>query len=349
MLAVGIVGWGCYIPMYRIKTSEIARVWGEDPKKYEKGLFILEKSVPGPDEDVATMSVEAALNAIKRAGINPKKLGCVYVGTESKPYAVKPTGTVVAEAIGAGPGISAADYEFACKAGTEAVRACMALVRSGAIDYGLAIGADTAQGAPMDALEYSAAAGAAAFIIGRENLVASINGFYSYVTDTPDFWRKPGEKYPKHAEAFTGEPAYFKHVVNAAKNLMEEMGTTPDDYDYVVFHQPNGKFPLRAAKILGFPREKVEPGLLSPYIGNTYAASSLLGLAAVLDVAKPGQRILVVSYGSGAGSDAIDLTVTDKIQEKVDLAPKVKNYLDRRRLIDYALYARFRRKVEVPV
>ncbi|MGC8566019.1 MAG: hydroxymethylglutaryl-CoA synthase, partial [Thermoplasmata archaeon] len=182
-------------------------------------------SVPGPVEDTATISVEALRNAMNRK--NVKNIGAVYVGSESHPYAVKPTATIVAEALGLTPNITAADYEFACKAGTAAMQSVMAMVESGMIENGVAIGADTSQGAPGDALEYSAAAGGTAFIIGKENTIADIKVTYSITTDTPDFWRREGQDYPKHGGRFTGEPAYFKHVLTVAKKIMEIMKTKP--------------------------------------------------------------------------------------------------------------------------
>ena len=114
----GIVGYGVYIPSYRIKVEEIAKVWGDDPNAISRGLVVHEKSVPAPDEDTATISVEAARYALKRANINPQKIGAVYIGSESHPYAVKPTATIVAEAVGSSPDMTSADLEFACKAGT---------------------------------------------------------------------------------------------------------------------------------------------------------------------------------------------------------------------------------------
>ena len=339
---VGIIGYGAYVPQYRILASEIARVWSGS----DAGLPIKEKSVPGLDEDTITMAIEAARNAIARAGVDARKLRAVWIGSESHPYAVKPSSTIVAEAIGASANIQAADLEFACKAGTEAMVAAMGIVGSGMGDYALAIGADTAQGKPGDALEYTAAAGAAAFILGpADEALAEILSTYSFVTDTPDFWRRAYQHYPEHGQRFTGEPAYFKHVSTAAKTLMDESGTTAADYAFAVFHQPNAKFPRRAAKQLGFSDEQIKDGLLSPMIGNTYAAASPLGLTAVLDIAKPGDRILVVSYGSGAGSDALDLRVSDSVLDRRKLAPCTADYIARRIEIDYATYARYRGKI----
>jgi len=340
---VGIVSYGAYVPRYRIEANEIARVWGKD-ESIGKGLGVFTKSVPGPDEDVATISVEAARNAMKKCSVNPSEIGAVYVGSESHPYAVKPTATIVAEAIGAGPHLTAADYEFACKAGTAAIQTCMGLVDSNMIKYGLAIGSDTSQGAPGDALEYSAAAGGAAFLIGKENVIAEINKTYSFTTDTPDFWRREGEKYPSHGGRFTGEPAYFKHIMNCAKGLLERIGTKPSDYKYAVFHQPNGKFPVKVGKMLGFTNDQIKTGLLTPRIGNTYSGSTPLGLAAILDVASPNDRIFAVSYGSGAGSDGFDITVTEKIME-INGNPTVESFIADSKIIDYATYVRYRKKL----
>jgi hydroxymethylglutaryl-CoA synthase len=341
-LPVGIIGYGAYIPRYRLPASEISRIW-------KGGLPVepvQEKSVPGLDEDVVTMSIEAARNALKRADVNPEDIRAVWVGSESHPYAVKPTSTIVAEALGITPYTQAADWEFACKAGSEALVAAMALVGSGMGKYALAAGVDTAQGKPGDALEYTAAAGGAAFILGpAEESLAVIEGALSYVTDTPDFWRREHQKYPEHGGRFTGQPAYFKHIVQAVTTLLEELNAAPEDYQSVIFHQPNTKFPQRAGKTLGFSSAQLEKGLLSPRIGNTYAGSSMIGLTNVLDQAQPGDRILMASFGSGAGSDAISFRVTETLAAKQGKALSTADYLQRRTEIDYAQYARMRGKI----
>ena len=340
--AVGVSGYGAYIPMYRLPGTEIARVWsggGRGP--------VREKAVAGLDEDTVTIAIEAARNAIARAEIPPEALRAIWVGSESPPYAVKPSSTLVAEALGATPFLLAADFEFACKAGTEALQAALGLVGSGMGDYALAIGADTAQGRPGDELEYTAASGGSAFVVGpADGAVAICLGSLSYVTDTPDFWRRAYQHYPSHGGRFTGEPAYFHHTESAAGALLEELSLTAKDFDFAVFHQPNVKFPSRAAERLGFTTEQVAPGLLSNLIGNTYAGASLTGFSAVLDVAQPGDRILLVSFGSGAGSDAFAWEVTEHIVSRRDKAPRTSDYISRRVEIDYALYARYRGKLQ---
>ncbi|MFW6131436.1 MAG: hydroxymethylglutaryl-CoA synthase [Candidatus Aminicenantaceae bacterium] len=342
----GIIGYGAYIPRNRIKVEEIAKVWGTDAPSYKKGLMLEEKSVPAPDQDTITMSVEASKNALKRARVEASEIGAVYIGSESHPYAVKPSGTILAEALGATPEVHTADFEFACKAGTEGMFVAMNLVKAGVIKYGLGVGADTSQGAPGDALEYSTAAGAAAFIFGKDHLVAKVLDTYSYTTDTPDFWRREYQYYPQHAGRFTGDPAYFKHIYGAAKGIMNKTGTKPADFKYVVFHQPNGKFPLKAGTVLGFERSQIEPGRLVPKLGNTYSGSSPLGLTAVLDISEPGDKILIVSYGSGAGSDAFIFEVTERIGRVRNLAPKTTEILESNiRYLEYGEYAKYRHKI----
>ncbi len=342
----GIVGYGAYVPRNRIRAEEIARQWGKDPETISRGLLLQEKSVPGLDEDTITISVAAGRSALARAGIDPARIGAVYIGSESHPYAVKPSGTALIEALGIAPEVHVADFEFACKAGTEAMFVALGLVESGRVEYAMGIGADTSQGAPNDALEFSASAGGAAYVFGKEDLLAEVLETYSYTSDTPDFWRREGEFYPRHGGRFTGEPAYFKHVGNATRALLKKANLKPSDFRYAVFHMPNGKFPLQIAKELGFTKEQTSTGWIVPTMGNTYSGSSPTGLAAVLDVASPGDLILITSFGSGAGSDSFALRATKRLPERRGLAPTVRSMLDGpRRYLTYGEYAKFREKI----
>lgn len=342
---VGIASYGAYVPRWRMRTDGIAACWGLEPRR----VPIRAKSIPGPDEDTTTMCIEAAQNALRRVEVRTEQIRAVWVGTESKPYAVKPSSTVVAEALGLTPFVSAADMEFACKAGSEAMQAAIAYVGSRMAPYALAIGMDTAQSRPGDSLEYTAAAGGAAFLFGRAaESVAEIEATLSFVTDTPDFFRHAHQHYPQHGQRFTGELAYFYHSLNATQTLLEELGRKPADYRWAVFHQPNPKFVQRLARQLGFRQEQLEPGFLVPAIGNTYAGSSLLGLAAVLDVAQPGDRILFTSYGSGAGSDSLSLVATSRLPAVQNGVPRVRDYLERKREItDYGVYLRLMKKIHL--
>lgn len=347
MKNVGIIGFGSYVPRNRIKVSEIASVWGKNPEEISKSLAVTEKAVAGFDEDTVTMGIEAAQNALLMAKISPQEIAAVYVGSESHPYAVNPSATIIGEALGVGHDYLAADLEFACKAGTAGVQTVSGLLEAGMIDYGLAIGSDSSQSKPHDVLEYTAGAGAAGLILGRkkEEWLAQILDFCSYSSDTPDFWRRDGISYPSHQNRFTGEPAYFTHVIKVSEKLLLRNKMKPVDFAYCVFHMPNGKFPQEAAKRLGFKEEQLLPSLVVKEIGNPYSASALLGLCKVLETAKPQQFIFLTSYGSGAGSDSFILKTTGLLAEKRKLAPGVSSYIGNKQDIDYAQYLKFTKKI----
>ncbi len=349
MMKVGIAGWGTYIPRFRISTREIARVWGDDPLRIRDLYLIDEKTVENYDEDAVTMAVEAARRALRRSEIPESDIDCVFVGTESKPYAVKPIASILIDALGLRYDVQAVDAEFACKAASDMLILTALAIKSGRYRHGLVVGTDASQGEPGEHLDYSASAGAVAYVLtsSLDKACAIIEDFYCYCSDTPDFWRRDGSPFPVHGEGFTGEPAYFRHIVSAARGLMQKLNLRPEDFDYAVFHQPNTRFPLRVASILGFPIEKVRPGIVVDRIGNTYNASALLGLAKVLEIAKPGARILVVTYGSGAGSNAFSIVVTDNIERKRGLADTLAQQLETKIMIDYSLNLRFRKLIKV--
>ncbi|HEX8931759.1 MAG TPA: hydroxymethylglutaryl-CoA synthase [Patescibacteria group bacterium] len=314
----GIIGYGIYIPKYRIKLSDIAAVWKKVPEEIIGGLKVVEKAVPAIDEDSVTTAIEAGKRALMMAGIPASVIDSVYFGSESHPYTVNPSSSIVAEYLGVGNDYLAADLEFACKAATAGMQVTVGLLDSKRTNYGLVVGSDTAQGKPHDVLEYTAAAATVAFLLGnkKKDIIAKILAMTSFTSDTPDFWRRDGAKYPSHFGRFTGEPAYFTHVLSAAEKLLKSSKTKPSDFAYCVFHMPNGKFPRLAAKKLGFTAEQLAPSLTVEQIGNPYSASALLGLSAVLDVAKPGQKIFFVSYGSGAGSDGFIFETTKHLVQK---------------------------------
>lgn len=344
---VYIEGYGAYVPRYRIKIGDIASVWGKINTDIEKSLMLTEKSVSAFDEDAVTLAFEAASQAMKRFGKDSSIIEACFVGSESHPYAVNPTSTIVSEFLNVGNHYIAADLEFACKAGSAGMIATAGLIEAGNIKAGLVIGADTAQARPHDILEYTAASAAAAFILGndKENAFARLVDFTSFSSDTPDFWRRDGVRFPSHGGRFTGEPAYFTHVEGAARLLLDKCQLKPTDFDYCIFHMPNGKFPREAASRLGFSPKQQQRSLIIDHIGNPYSASSLLGLAAVLDQAKVGQKIFMVSYGSGAGSDAFIFEVTPAALKKRKTAMTVAAILESKKYISYIDYLRYSKKI----
>lgn len=333
----GIVGYGVYTSRFRIKEA------------------VMERSVPFTDEDSITAAVEAGKLALIHSGISSSLVGKVYVGSESNPYAVKPIASKVAQVLKLGEededvqGVDAIDTEFACKAATSMFKDAASLVNypKSNVKYAMVIGTDNSQAAPRDCpggeLDLFVGFGGAAYIFGKHDVIAEIEGWYSCTSDTPDFWRRDGEPYPMHGGRFTGDPAYFKHVRKAAKKLMERLNLQMSDVNYFTAHQPNFQFPVKIAKELGFKEEQYMPSLQVAKIGNTYSGSSPVGLAAILDIAKPNERILVVSYGSGAGSDAYSFLTTNEILVKRKRQKMTIKYLTENPFVEYVDYTTYRR------
>ncbi len=341
---VGIVSYGTYIPQYRIKLADIAFAWKKDPLEVVGSLGIEEKSVPGTDEDAVSIALEAGFNSLAAFRGKPTDIEALFVGSESHPYAVNPTSTIVGELLGVGHKYLAADLEFACKAATAGMQALAGLIGSGQVQHGLVIGTDCAQSKPHDALEYTSAAAGVSYLMSgeKQECIAKLLGYTSYSSDTPDFWRRDGIRYPSHAGRFTGEPAYFAHVLGAAEGLLATTNMKPEDFDYCVFHMPNGKFPRDVARRLGFSKEQLSASLTVDHIGNPYSASTMLGLASVLDIARPGEKIFMVSYGSGAGSDAFIWETTPELARVQKIRGKrqelVTQQILKKHYIDYVGY-----------
>ncbi|MEM1551356.1 MAG: hydroxymethylglutaryl-CoA synthase [Candidatus Bathyarchaeia archaeon] len=333
----GIVGYGVYTSKFRIREGGI------------------ERSVPFIDEDAITAAVEAGKLALIHSGVNSSLIGKVYVGSESNPYAVKPIASKVAQVLKLGEededvqGVDAVDTEFACKAATSMFKDAASLVSypKMGFPYAMVIGADNSQAAPRDSpggeLDFFVGYGGCAYIFGKTDVIAELEGWYSCTSDTPDFWRRDGEPYPMHGGRFTGDPAYFKHIRKAAKKLMDRLGLKPSDINYFVAHQPNIQFPIRIARELGFKEEQYIPSIQVAKFGNTYSGSSPVGLAAVLDIAKPNERILIVSYGSGAGSDAYSFITTSQILEKRQRQKLTVKYQAENPFLEYVDYNTYRR------
>ena len=247
-------------------------------------------------------------------------------------------------------GIISADLQFAGKSGTTAMQTCLGLVRSGMAELALAIGADTINRhtCPGRMAEYAASAGAVAVVLGNEGVIAEIRGTAAYASDLSDFFRVEGERYIQNiGDGGKLYPAFevgmVEHVSKAAEALSAKVGLAPADYDYAVFQQPYGVIPFVLGERLGYTARQIEPGAIASRIGDCGAASALLGLANVLDNAKAGQKILVVSYGFGAGADAVSLETTPLIERKRP-SLSVARLLDNKSLVDYATASRLEYK-----
>jgi hydroxymethylglutaryl-CoA synthase len=367
---VGIVGYGVCIPRDRLDNELIVRLREGQNKniqeiidKVKNGLGLDIKSLNDFSEDPITIATEAAENSIRMAGINPSLIGGVTAGSESKPYAVGQIARHVATYNGVGKIVKSLDTEAACDAGVAAVDVVESHIKAGKIDYGLAIGSDVAQAPKGDPLEYAAGAGAAAFVLGKEDLVAEINDIVSFSSLSMDFFRREHERVPKHFN-FTTVDSYIGHVTGALEEfLFNHPALSLKDFDYITFHQPSQYMPLKTLEVWNGTdkrykleqftknldkdrirlteeeiKKKVMPWLIVWDYGNTYAASTMMAVSNILDNAKPGENVLAISYGSGAYASAVWLTVSDKIEDKRGRTPTVKDYIDRKREVDIRTY-----------
>jgi hydroxymethylglutaryl-CoA synthase len=307
---VNLASFGVYVPPFRLAVAETARVWQTDGRQLSQSLGITHKAIADVDEDSITMAVAAGKQALDRASVPVSSIGAVYMGSESHPYAVKASGSIVADWLGLPSTYFCADLQFACKAATSGIQIVAAMIESGMIEAGLVLASDKAQAKPGDVLEYSTASSAVALLLTKKPGIAKLVATKSYASDTPDFWRRQGQEAPTHLGRFSGQPAYFTHVAAAIELLSQHTKSTVTDYDHVVLHMPNKKFPQAMAKKFGITKEQMQYGFTQPYIGNPYTASTLLGLSRVLSFGQKNESVLQVAYGSGAGADALSWRIT---------------------------------------
>ena len=335
---VGIVSYGFYIPKYRIKTEEIANMWNKKSEEIQKCLGVCEKAVAGIDEDSLTMAYESASMALSDVKINKKEIKTLFFGTESPVYAVNPSSTILGELLGIEGNYLAYDTQFACKAGTGAIISAFALIKSNYTKYALVCASDKAIGKPHDPLEYTTASGSVSMLLGKTDVVLEVIDYESFSSDTPDFWRRDGIRYPSHGGRFTGKPSYFFHIHESSKLLLSKHKLQASDFAYGIFHMPNKKFPLQIASILGFEKKQIEPSLVVSTLGNSYTASALMGLVSVLEQAKPGDLLFFASYGSGAGSDVFIFKVTSNLEKR---RKEFHKKIQQKQYINYATYLKY--------
>jgi hydroxymethylglutaryl-CoA synthase len=336
----GIVGYGAYIPRFRIKRDEYLKAWGSfNPRGVE------EKAVAGLDEDAVTMTVESSLNALRRAGISSNQLSGMFFASTSAPYAEKLSSTTIVASLDGPSEIFLADLGSSTKAGTTALLSCLDFVSSGRGDLGLAGASDMSQAIPSDPLEHGLGAGSASFVIGSNDIMANIEGAHcSSLEIIGERYRRHGERYLKDSGigAYT-EQAFNQALTISVTGLLTNLGVKAEEFAYAIFQQFDARNPYDIGRKLGFKDTQISPSMTVTKIGDAGSASPLIGLCAVLDIARRGDRILVASYGSGSGSDAISIVATDRLVERRSGAPLVENYLAQKEYIDYLTYLKFRR------
>ena len=299
---IGIVSYGAYIPYYRLKKSTIAQAYG---KRAGKGS----KAVAYCDEDSITMAVAAALDAA--VGCDRDALKALYFASASSPYQEKQAATQIAAALDVNQNLRTGDFANTLRAGSAAVLAAADAVKAGGGQVMVTM-SDCRLGAADGKFESDLGDAAAAFVLGDENLLAELNGSVSVTKDVVDQWRADDDVYVRDWDVrYANTQLYTPLVTKAVKAVLGQLDLTAADITKVVLYGHDEKTRSGLAAKLGFQPEQVVAGMYGE-IGNTGNAATGLMLCSALDKAKPGDKILVVTYGEGC--DAMVFTVTDKAE-----------------------------------
>ncbi len=323
----GITSFGAYIPFLRLSRRAIA-----DGLKGEKALANF-------DEDSITMAVAAVIDCLR--GVERESIDGVFFASTTSPYNEKQAATTIAMATDLRRDIITTDYANSLRAGTGALRSAADAVASGTAKQVMVTAADMRLGEPGSLSEQGLGDGAAAILMGKDNIIATLEGAYSVCQEIMDTWRINRSPYIRSWEArFTGTEGYQKTMMEAVTGVLNKTGLNPNDITKVVFSAPDPRESARLCGKLGFDPKSQLQDPLSNLIGNTGTAYAMMLLVAALEESKPGDSILLANYGNGA--DAFVFKVTEKIR---DIAPRggMKNYMASKQIIDdYRTYLYYR-------
>lgn len=300
----GLLGYDAYLPSYRLGSDSGVR-----------GTRV----VASFDEDATTMAVEAARSL---TGTAP---GSLWWASTSPPYLDKTNAAAVHAALRLPSDVPAADLVGSARSTFAGVRAALA---SG----GLVVAADVRVGKPGSADEKSGGDGAAALLFGEGDTVADVLGVASETLEVLDRWRDPQRVTGEQWEERFGFEQYADLVRAVAARLLDGAGLA--EADHVVVTSGNSAITKRAgALVKGAMSSGASP------VGFSGAADPLLGLAAVLDVAGPGETVLVLSAVDGC--DGLLLRTTDLLASR-RAARSVATQLATGRVIPYPTYLSWR-------
>jgi hydroxymethylglutaryl-CoA synthase len=330
----GIRAYGAYIPRYRLDRKLIYAATGFLGASPMQG----EKAVANYDEDSITMAVAAGCNCL---GDLPRSVvQRLYFATTTPPYQVRQNSAIIAGALDLIPRISTSDITGCTKSGTGALLAALGALQAEEQENVLVTAADCRVGKPGGPQEYLYGDGAAAILIGNDDVLATFEGHYSVTYDFPDRWRSEEEKF-EHVweDRFIKDEGYTRFIPQAVSGLMSKYGLNSNDIAKVVFPCIYPREYAAIGKQLGMEPAKLQGSMLD-MVGETGSASPLLMMAAALDKAKPGDRIVLASYGSG--SDALLFKVTDKIESAGNRDTTMSQVASKRQLSSYEKYLAFR-------
>lgn len=337
-MAVGIASYGCYIPPLRLAGPALAQAWGSAPPDLK------EKAVADFDEDALTLAALAAQAAA------PRRVAALSLASTSLPYSRRVQAGLVAEALGLGPRVFVSEHTTSARAATEALILQVGLVGGGfpggfggngadrGTRAGLVVAAEAPLAAPGEGDAQSAAA--VALVLEEGGAVAMVEGFQTCAREVPGLQFTPaGERPVRDVQVpdYTAA-AYTQALREAALPLLERLGRRIEDYRFVVLNPPEPRLARTGAAAIGAGPGQWQPAWIYPRVGDAGAAAPLLGLAAALDAARPGDRILLVAYGSGSAADAVSLVAGPAAGAGV-----LERALAAGRAVDYVTYLKLRR------
>ncbi|MBQ11247.1 MAG: 3-hydroxy-3-methylglutaryl CoA synthase [Planctomyces sp.] len=323
---VGIAAYGAYVPRHRL---------GVGTSGWNSGT---ERSAANFDEDSVTMAVAAGLDCLR--GRDRQAVGGLIFATTTPPYAEKQCAAIIAEALDLRREIFSADVTDVLRAGTTGLKAALDSVAAGSAKQVLVIASDSRQGAPKGDTERNSGDGAAAFLISQDDVIASLEGFYSITDNMLDNWRSAQDQFVRSWEdRFTTEEGLERILGEAVSGYFQQQGSAAGDVAKIALYAPDGRRHTQLARGLGFSAEQVQDSLFGR-LGNTGAAFPLMLLVTALEHAEPDQLLLTVSYGDG--SDVVGLRTTPAISQATE-AMGVTGYLDSKLMLDdYETYAGWR-------
>jgi 3-hydroxy-3-methylglutaryl CoA synthase len=335
-MKAGIESYGAYVPIYRLLREEIARVWGSGSRKGEK-------AVANSDEDSLTMGAAAAVDCLK--GCERETVDGLYFASTSAPYREKQSASIIAAALDLRRQAFTADFCDSLGAGASALRAALDAVNAGSARRVLVVASDCRLPPPNSAFEPLLGDGAAALLIGSDNVIANLEGRHTISSDFLDIWRRErGDTYMRAWEdRFIIEKGYMAHMQEAVTSLLKESNLTPKDIAKAAYYGPNARSHLSLGRKLGFKPDQVQDPMFD-VLGNTGAAFCMMILVAAMEKAKAGDRILSVSYGDGA--DAWLLRKTDHLEGAKDRRGVERHLASKMMLPGYGRYLRFRDLME---
>ncbi len=307
----GICSYGGYVPRYRLNRGLIYAGIGW----MNAGNIALargEKAVANFDEDSITMAVAAGIDAL--TGVDRSKVGGVYFASTTMPYKERLNAGIISGALGLDETVRGADFGGALKAGTTALLSALESVETKRVNNLLVTSADCRLGKPASAQEFIFGDAAAAFVVGGEGVIAEFKDSYSVTIDFADHFRGMNGKFDRQWEDRWIRDLGFDQFVPAAVNgLLKKTGLAMTDFAKVIYpcHYSAARGSLNK-KLKITPQQ--EQSFLQNEIGESGTPHSLVMLAAALEDAKPGDKIMVVSYGSGC--DALFFQATDNILNK---------------------------------